>query len=412
MSELPKLSDTQRLLFFLSGVHTPTIMMPRSAIDRRRQLGFGYAVLVTGIFSGISAGYAFFTMTKSIIAAVLGGILWSTAIMNFDSMLLAGINSVDFEDHELRRLGSLFGRVVVGVLIAVSISVPLELLLVKRAISKRIAQDNEQLLKSHQDSVAVRFAEIDSIRARLARRSDQLRAQQFRVDSAYALANCEGDGTCGSGIPILGDRYQSKMADARRMESRVQSLQASLAPENKRDSLRLSELELLRDSAQQAFQTTTQESDDFLERYTALERIKNDPDSPGARSVGIGILLLILVIELMPILLKTFYQTGAYDYAVHGIVERAKIFEKNKSTEYKEKEQRRSELARERADEIDKQLDRILRDELEKTGNDAHVDPEVSAILKQRVAEAYRQNLERTVGLDSESELDGRKPAL
>jgi hypothetical protein len=128
------------------------------------------------------------------------------------------------------------------------------------------------------------------------------------------LAQEEADGTGGSKIKNLGPIYKAKKADADNAEAELLKLEDA-------NSIKIQSLETLYRERSEAMLGVTSSLmhtrlDGPAARMEALNRLVNE--SPAMWWAHIFIVLLFLVVELSPIIMKLFSKKGPYDSLLHS----------------------------------------------------------------------------------------------
>jgi hypothetical protein len=162
-------------------------------------------------------------------------------------------------------------------------------------------------------------------------------AAQASYADLQAKAQCELDGTCGSGTAGPGDAYQRAAAaaaaqasvrdaakgvldDAEHALSRARTAAGADAASNGARSVamaqtdlaahqdRLDRLTRARDAEQATFEAQNSHADGLLARLEAMDRLAQD--RPIAGTAHLVLFLLFLSVELLPVLMKTLLNAG------------------------------------------------------------------------------------------------------
>jgi hypothetical protein len=141
-----------------------------------------------------------------------------------------------------------------------------------------------------------------------------------------ARAQCELDGTCGTGRAGTGEAYAQARAaaDAQRdvVAAADSDLDAALAAVSagaarsmgqaaadlETDQAELARLTALRTAEQDAFAAQNSQADGLLARLEAMDRLAED--RPAAGTAHVMLFLLFLSVELLPVLMKTLLNFG------------------------------------------------------------------------------------------------------
>ena len=356
-------------LAVLAGARLDVLQVAPGA--RAKHVALGGVLLSTGGLAALSAAFAVhMALGAPWAVALLVGLGWGLVIVNLDRMLLVGMRH---DSSWLRTLAIAVPRVALAVLLGTVISTPLTLQVFNKEIDATVltlqAEAADQFT-AELDADA-RFAEIPVLQQKVADEQAVLAgggatdpnadprvtaatadrdADQAAYDAAQATyrdlqarAQCELDGTCGSGEAGPGDAYQTAAAAAAAQAAVVDSAKSELdaaaqaltdartsaaedAASNGARSVALATSDLATDQAAltalttsrtteiAAFEAQNSQSDGLLARLEAMDRLASD--RPAAGTAHLMLFLLFLSVELLPVLMKTllnFAEPTAYD---------------------------------------------------------------------------------------------------
>jgi hypothetical protein len=280
--------------------------------------------------------------------AVVTGFFWAVLIFSLDRMLVVSMTRVS---GWARNILAAVPRLLLAFVLGAVISVPLVLRIFEPEINDELQVLHAENIAASEQALDRQFADIDALqrragglqdvvsgRAQPAVASDpDVAAAQGRVDDAevaYQAAvgrvQCELDGTCGTGVPGVGDAYQlaRSQADSARVEldAARAALDAAMdaakarignsAPVERRaaqDELDRVEHQL---ASRQADRTAVQnrmaaneaENDGLLARLEALDRVSAGDSSLALTRWSLN--LLFLLIEMLPVIAKLLTMTG------------------------------------------------------------------------------------------------------
>jgi hypothetical protein len=323
---------------------------------RPRFVALGGVLLSTGGLAVLSAAFAVHMAVGAVWpVAVLIGLFWGLVIVNLDRMLLVGMaHDASFK----RNLLMAVPRVGLALVLGVVISTPLTLQIFHKEIDTEIVAlqaEQSDAYKKSLDSDA-RFAGLPDLRQRVAEEqaivasggdgdttllplTASVTAAQQVYDQALATqqdlqnkAQCELNGTCGTGKPGTGEAYVQARAAADGQAAVVASAKSDLdaaasalssaqarSAQQAASSLEKDQAELARLTAdqtklQQAFDATNADNTGILIRLQALGRLSDANSTLGFAHVMLS--LLFICIELLPVFMKTllnFSPSTAYD---------------------------------------------------------------------------------------------------
>ncbi|WP_369134675.1 DUF4407 domain-containing protein [Modestobacter sp. I12A-02662] len=341
---------------------------------RARHVALGGVLVSTGALAALSAAFAVHMALGAWWAfAVLIGLGWGLVILNLDRMLLVGMgHQVSWQ----RTLAMALPRVALAAVLGTVISTPLTLQVFDKEIDATIVTMQAEAAAEFAAGLDAdeRYAPIPALRERVAEEQAVIAgggstdpnadpavvgaqaerdAKQTAYDAALARftelqakAQCELDGSCGSGREGTGDAYfaaaaaaaeQSAVRDAAKaaLDSADATLRQARATADQdaasadARAVALAEADLATDSAalarltdartaeQAAFEAQNSESDGILARLEAMSRLSED--RPMVATAHLMLFLLFLSVEILPVLVKVLLTLGepaAYDRLV------------------------------------------------------------------------------------------------
>ncbi|WP_369140985.1 DUF4407 domain-containing protein [Modestobacter versicolor] len=339
--------------------------------SRAKHVALGGVLLSTGALAAVSAAFAVhMALGAPWAVALVIGIGWGLVIVNLDRMLLVGMAH---DSSVVRNVAMAVPRIALAVLLGTVISTPLTLQVFDKEIDATIVTLQAEAADEFTTELDAdaRYAQMPALQERIATAQAVLAgggatdpnadprvtaatadrdAKQTAYDAAQATyremqakAQCELDGSCGSGEAGPGDAYQTAAAAAAQQASVVADAKAQLddaegtlldartaagsdAASNGARSVSMAEADLATDQAAlaaltssraaevAAFEAQNSESDGLLARLEAMDRLAED--RPAAGTAHLMLFLLFLSVELLPILMKTlvnFSEPTSYD---------------------------------------------------------------------------------------------------
>src|SRR3954468_6734134 len=371
---------------------------------RARFVALGGVLLSTGGLAAVSAAFAVH-MALGVWwpFALLVGLGWGAVVVNLDRMLLVGMA----HDASLKRnLVMAVPRVGLALVLGVVIATPLTLQVFAKEIDTEIVTMQAERGDAYRASLTddARFAHLPELEQRIAaseavvasggRADDGLAVvradvttKQAVLDTQLALAReldakaqCELDGSCGTGDAGRGQAYlearaaadaqaavvasaRSELDDAVAAASAAEGRSASLAASSlETDRAELTRLTEEQDRLQAAFDATNTGSGGLLMRLEALDRLGDRNATLAAAQFMLS--LLFMCVEILPVLMKLLLNFGppsAYDQLValrdSGDVEIEELAQESRRTVAQAKEELLVLAERER---IDRQKEAIL----------------------------------------------------
>ena len=335
--------------------------------SRSRFVALGGVLLSTGGLALLSAAFAVH-MALGVWwpFALVVGLFWGAVIVNLDRMLLVGMA----HDSSVKRNVALaVPRVALALVLGAVIATPLTLQVFHREIDTQVVTLQAENADSYRKSLDAdaRFAQLPALKQQVAteqgvvasggRTDPALKAVHDRVTTAQATyaaavtqfqaldaqAQCELNGTCGTGQAGPGTAYQSARAAADAQSGVVTAAKADLddataaasaaearSAAQAKASLAGDETTLATQTAEQArlqaaFDATNRNDGGILIRLQALNRLSDTNATLKAAHWMLS--LLFMCIELLPVLMKVLLNFGppsAYD-RLAGLRERGDL---------------------------------------------------------------------------------------
>jgi hypothetical protein len=322
------ISSIKKFFLFCSGATSDILTRDECKTDVGRYSMIGAFVFLTAAFASLSGGYALYTGFKSWALAVPVGLLWGTFIFTLDRFIVSTIrkksgNASSFSQALVNKLGeiaSALPRLILAVFIGITVAVPLELKYFEPEIAAKIADRNVQKAKSVHGEVAAGKPEITRLEKELAdmnskeedlrRRRDLLRDQQFDETTGK-----EGQGF--TGVAGYGPVAKQREEEAKRIEAELAAALTTNAQTRSKINADLDQLRAQRQGEIDAIVATNKAGDGFLERLRALADLASDNQS--VRTASWFLMLLLMLIETAPVLIKLFAPRGPYDDCLEAI---------------------------------------------------------------------------------------------
>ncbi|TKC12762.1 DUF4407 domain-containing protein [Pedobacter polaris] len=328
----PKSSKFMRLFWKAAGADR--FILERSTYgDQIKYVCLGGIIIATGVMAAIAGGYAFYTIfapkgnaidsfkavegiqsnydpthIPTALISIVFGIIWGAIIFNIDRFIVTSTGKGDGTEAITRKeLVGALPRIIMGAIIALTISKPVEIRMFKTEIdvalhAKQIQQ--EQLYKTEIERVA--NGEIDKkqniIREQLNRisRLDSISTVR-KADIAYENSH----GGCSLKCVEFKNQLASNQAEVLAIKSDPEFIKVKKDLEN----LEADKLNKLKESGKVAAGL------DGL-----LERIKLAHEEAGW-VISLFVTLLFMTIELTPIFFKLMLIKSPYDYMEENIKE-------------------------------------------------------------------------------------------
>lgn len=301
--------------------------------DQIKYLCLGGIIIATGVMAGLAGGFAFYTIFEprgnaiesfntvkdiastydavhipTLIKSMLFGLFWGLIIFNIDRFIVASTGKGDGTEAITRKeIVSALPRLIMGAIIALTISKPVEIRMFKTEIDVKLHEkqmEQQQVYKAKTDSlfnseIAKKDKEIAKFEAdlqgKIARHAD---LEKQYIDEAR--------------IVTVGPRALAVKAQMERVASEIE--QGRSNPEYIRLKKEKDDIEKKREIALNASEKVAAGLDGLLERIKLAHEI-------AGWGISLFITLLFMAIELTPIFFKLMLIKGPYDYMEENIKE-------------------------------------------------------------------------------------------
>lgn len=331
----------------LSGARAE--ILEKTPGDVNKHAAMGGVLLSTSGVAAVSAFFALHSVLElPLVAAAAAGLVWGVIIFNLDRMLVVTMTR---GNGWVLNLIAALPRVALAVVIGTIISMPLVLKIFEPEINSELIAMQAETIQRNRDLYNQAYGKITELEAEEARLLDVLAGRATAVisddpdvkaakstldvaEKAYQDANqsaqCEFDGTCGTGVPGDGESYRQKKRaadDARATRDRAQAalddvtakvtkrIQDGSSTDVDNANRRLPEvradldrLRTDREDLEKRGSTATAADTGLLARLEALDRLTENRRSGG--QAHLALFLLFLCVELLPVVVKTLTSFG------------------------------------------------------------------------------------------------------
>lgn len=304
------MNKIKEFLWFCSGVFFPLIK--RSPSESNKYIGIGGAVLFTGIFAALSAGYALHTIFDSSYLVLLFALLWGLLIFNLDRFIVSSMRKRNKVWSEWRLA---LPRLILAVLLAVVISKPLELKIFEKEINRKLDEGKTVAIIETKEKIDQGFPELMQLDQTMLRLREEIDAKEkFRNQKQVEYDDERfGNKTVGTtGLRGLGINAQKK-------EEQLDEAQQDYNSTRQQNSERIDVLELQRrnfmDLRQYEFEKQQPGIDQYDGMAARMDALGQLTEQSAAMSMAnLFIVLLFVAIETAPIFVKLLADKGPYDH--------------------------------------------------------------------------------------------------
>jgi len=327
--ETPKAGSIMRKLWKIAG--GDRYLLERATYtDQIKYMCLGGIILATGVLAGLAGGYAFYTIFSSkgedslsnesiqlstLFLSVVFGTIWGLIIFNIDRFIVTSTGKGDgTEAITWGEFKSAIPRIIMGAIIAITISKPVEIRMFKSEIEAGIKTKQERLRTEYENDTRNNFtdriSDIEKERGLLQKPIDAHIANIAVKDSLYNVETSSGQGG-----RIKGEGPVAIALKAERTRLEVIKNEYIVNHKNELDNI-----EKRRQKLYAQLETELKKSDEYVKKYDGLLlRIKVLHEK--APIISIFIMLLFLALELTPIFFKLMLVKTPYDYMEENVKE-------------------------------------------------------------------------------------------
>lgn len=319
--KLPKSTAVMRFLWKAAG--GDRYLLERATYsDQIKYMCLGGIVFATGAMAGLAGGYAFYTIfeprgsaieyTTSLSTSILSivfGIIWGLIIFNIDRFIVTSTGKGDgTEAITWGELKSAIPRIIMGAIIALTISKPVEIRMFKTEIDIKLREKQLEQQASYQAKVDKTYEDREKLLEKdFGKIAEERNSLNDRIKNAEKEYIDQLNGRVPGSVPgdgKLAGALKAKLDDlVRQLDRFDQQNGAALAELNKRKS----DLRASKEKERNNNEKIANGLDGLL------ERIKISHEVAGG-VITLFITLLFMAIELTPVFFKLMLIKTPYDY--------------------------------------------------------------------------------------------------
>ncbi len=301
-----KLSLFYRFFCLCSGARI--YILKQCPSEYNKFFGIGVIVFLTGLMASLSGGYALFTVFRSIWVSLAFGVLWGVLIFSIDWYIVSSLRK---HQQRSKEFGMAAPRFFLAVIIAFVISMPLKMKLFEREIEQQMLFNQQQSLLDFHQLVSREFDEISRIETENLNLRNEIQKKEEQRNALFNMMITEAEGLSPTRTPGKGPLYREKRLEYEKVDAELKNIRELNTELIILNNQTLEKLRSRRDEVLKNAQVVSTGSDGFLARLDAMSVITN-----GSRSLQIAswfIILLFVVIESAPIIVKLLSNRGPYD---------------------------------------------------------------------------------------------------
>jgi len=317
----PKAGSIMRFLWKAAGGDR-YILERATYSDQIKYMCLGGIVFATGAMAGLAGGYAFYTIFSpkgsavenvtdlpTTILSIIFGLIWGLMIFNIDRFIVTSTGKGDgTEKITWDEFKSAIPRIIMGAIIAITISKPIEIRMFQSEINNKLYEKQLKLQKEFEKKTTANFeerlkvveddlGEVGKLRQDLISRIKI--AEQAYTDNLMGKAN----GIIAGNGPL-----------SRALKSQIDALNTELDRFDKQNGDRIKDADKKRKEILAEKEKVLAKNVQVAQGLDGLlERIKLAHEVAGFW-ITLFITLLFMAIELTPIFFKLMLNKTPYDY--------------------------------------------------------------------------------------------------
>jgi hypothetical protein len=319
--ELPQAGKVMKFLWSCAG--GDRYLLERSTYsDQVKYMCLGGIVLATGVMAGIAGGYAFYTIFEprgsaienpidilTVVESLFFGFIWGLMIYNIDRFIVTSTGKGDgTEAITIGELKSALPRIIMGMIIAMTISKPVEIRMFKTEIDIKLREKQLEQQVLYQQKVDKTYEEreklLDKEFGNIFQKRDDLIKRIKDAESAYTdnlMGKAKG---VNAGNGPLSKALKAKLDE---LENQLKSFDLENKNQIKQLKIKQDKLRSDKDKERNNNENVANGLDGLLERIKIAHEV-------AGFWISLFITLLFMAIELTPIFFKLMLTKTTYDY--------------------------------------------------------------------------------------------------
>jgi hypothetical protein len=318
----PKSTPLMRLLWSASGGDR-YILERATYSDQIKYMCLGGIIVATGLMAALAGGYAFYTIFEprgsaiesqfswtTTIISIFFGCFWGLMIFNLDRFIVSSTGKGDgTEAITWDEFKGAIPRLVLGAIIALTISKPVEIRMFKTEIDVELHNAQMEKQKEYLGSIDKIYADrIDSEKKKITKWEEEI---SQKTNRAYELENQYIE---EARIITVGPRARAVKEQWDRAKAEEQQLKTKYDPFIKDGYENLKKFETSKQKDIESGEVVSAGLDGLLERIKLSHHI-------AGFWISLFITLLFMAIEMTPIFFKLMLVKSPYDFLKENVEE-------------------------------------------------------------------------------------------
>jgi hypothetical protein len=302
--------------------------------DQVKYMCLGGIVTATGVMAALAGGYAFYTIFAPkgsalednfswpvTITSIVFGILWGAMIFNLDRFIVSstgkgdGTEAITWDEFRVA-----LPRIFMGIIIAITISKPLEIRMFKSEIDVELHKVQMEKEREYLGGIEANYSgRLASEKTKIDKLEKEIDAKEGRYRELQDLMNKEMGGLNG-GDRGVGPQAKKIEEQMQKQREEINNLKARNNPLIQESRANLKKFEADKQEEIGNGKKVANGLDGLLERIKLAHQI-------AGTTISLFITLLFMAIELTPIFFKLMLTKTPYDYLEENVKELIKAEE-------------------------------------------------------------------------------------
>lgn len=322
----PKSRLLMRLLWSASGGDR-FILERATYSDQIKYMCLGGIIVATGLMAALAGGYAFYTIFEprgsaiesqfswtTTIISIFFGCFWGLMIFNLDRFIVSSTGKGDgTEAITWDEFKGAIPRLVLGAIIALTISKPVEIRMFKTEIDVELHNAQMEKQKEYLGSIEKIYAErIENEKNKITKWENEIQDKEKRyVELENLLADEMGGGRGAEGYGPEAKKLEEQL---KRLDGEIKLVKDKNAPFIKEGYENLKKFETAKQKDIESGEVVSAGLDGLLERIKLAHHI-------AGFWISLFITLLFMAIEMTPIFFKLMLVKSPYDFLKENVEE-------------------------------------------------------------------------------------------
>jgi|TARA_B110000879_G_scaffold196280_1_gene265789 hypothetical protein len=317
--------------------------------DHVKYACLGGIVVATGLMASLAGGYAFYiifgqqtanlaqgteatieaasSQTLAVIFSILFGLIWGLIIFNIDRFIVASTGKGDgSEAITISEIKTAIPRILMGIIIAITISKPVELRMFQQEIEVELnSRRIKEVGKQKKEVSKLYEGDLELIQEEIIRLREDINKYETKRQEKLDILNIEVDGSGsigGEGYGPVAKLKQLELELAKREYDSVRNINLAAI---KIQDIKFSKTDSIMQKEIADAETSAKSLDGLMARLKIVDELAKGKDEDGNVNedatpwIIIFITLLFMAIELTPIFFKMMLIKSPYDYLEDNI---------------------------------------------------------------------------------------------